>query len=149
MRLGPKLKPKWVRWSSSMDALPHSQFLPQIDQDSLGQIAAATAAVRHLSSIWDGDPLQTARISIEDVRAALSKIMQARALLERVLRDPTPALAHAVTEYRAALAELKSHLPRFEGWLLAERGRLAVRRSHAVSVTSWIEANGQTRWAGS
>jgi hypothetical protein len=145
MRLGPKSKPKRVRWSSSMDALPHSQFLPQIDQNSLGQIAAATAAARHVLSIWDGDRLQTVRISIEDLRAALSQITEGRALLEHVLRDPTPALAHAVSEYRAALAELKPHLPRLEGWLLAERGRLVMRRSHAVSVTNWTEANGKTR----
>ena len=96
-------------------------------------------------SIWDGDPLQTVRISIEDLRAALSQITERRALLEHVLRDPTPALAHAVSEYRAALAELKPHLPRFGGCLLAERGRLVMRRSHAVSVTNWTEANGKTR----
>jgi hypothetical protein len=134
-----------VHWSSSLDSLPHSQLLPQIDQDSLGQIAAATAAVRHVLSIWDGDRLQTVRISIEDLRAALSKIMEARAVVEHVLRNPAPALANAVSEYRAALAELKPHLRALEGWLLAERGRLVVRRSHAVSVTNWIEANGQIR----
>jgi hypothetical protein len=145
MRLGPKSKPKPVRWSSSMDALPHSQFLPQIDQNSLDEIAAATTAVRHVLSIWGGNPLQTVRISIEDLRAAFSHIIEGRALLEHALPDPTPAFAHAVSEYRAALAELKPHLPGFEGWLLAERGRLVVRRSHAVSVTNWIETNVQTR----
>jgi len=129
-----------------MDGRSPHQPLPDVDSSILtSQLDAATAAAQRVLSIWNGNPLETVRIGIEDLRAAFVQIMRARAALELIPQNPPPALADARSRYHSVLEQLKPHLPRFEGWLLAERGRLDARRGHASSVHRWVEANRRTR----
>jgi hypothetical protein len=51
----------------------------------------------------------------------------------------------AFAEYRLLLREFKSRLPQLQGWLLAERARLAQRGAHSAAVEDWMQAHGQTR----
>jgi len=70
--------------------------------------------------------------------------MRTQKLIEHC-KFETPELVTALAEYQKILREFRSQLPRYYGWLLAERGRLASRESHSAAVGNWIETNRQTR----
>jgi hypothetical protein len=53
-------------------------------------------------------------------------------------------MARALSHYKSLLRQFKEDLPRLHGWLLAERARLATRRSHSASVESWVRASRET-----
>lgn len=113
-----------------------------VDHESLiSQLIAATAAARRVASIWDGVG-QTVRIGFQELGAAFEEVIRAQETLAKIPESPPPPLSKVVAEYRAALGELKPHLPRFEGWLLAERARLGERREHAMAVSNWAETCG-------
>src|SRR5438105_13623598 len=107
-----------------MDGPAPDQPLPDVDSSILTtQLDAATAAAQRVLSIWNGNPLETVRISIEDLRAAFVQIMRARATLELIPQNPPPALADARSQYHSALEQMRPHLPRAAGWLLPQRAR--------------------------
>jgi hypothetical protein len=129
-----------------MDGRSPHQPLSDVDSSILTtQLYAATAAAQRVLSIWNCNSLVTVRISIEDLRTAFVQIMRARTALEAIPQNPSPALADARSQYVSVLEQLRPHLPRFEGWLLAERGRLDARCGHASSVHRWAEANRRIR----
>ena len=116
-----------------------------VDHESLiSQLIAATAAARRVASIWDGVG-QTVRIGFQELGAAFEEVIRAQETLAKIPESPPAPLSKVVAEYRAALGELKPHLPRFEGWLLAEHARLERRQTHAAAVSNWSEAHDQTR----
>ena|SRR5947207_15034539 len=129
-----------------MDGPSPHQPLSDVDSSILtSQLDAATAAAQRVLSIWNDNSLDTVRISIEDLRTAFVQIMRARTALEAIPQNPSPALADARSQYVSVLEQLRPHLPRFEGWLLAERGRLDDRQAHTTSVEHWMECQHQTR----
>ena len=111
----------------------------------LSRVISATIAARRVLSIFEPEASQRVRIGFEELGAAFEEITCARATLEKVPQDPPETLSKALAEYRAALEELRPHLPRFEGWLSVERARLADRRTHAAAVSEWVDATRKTR----
>ena len=115
--------------------------ISQLEQERLiSRLISATIAVRRVLSIFEPEPSQRVRIGFEELGAAFEEITCARATLAKVPADPPEPLGKAVEEYRAALEELRPHLPRFEGWLSVERARLGNRQEHASAFSNWAEA---------
>jgi len=114
---------------------------------SAQQIASAAAALRRaLASLEPG------------VQISLDLIDSAFAAVRNVSETPRSRQARyslsgadigdfdrAMAEYRSALREWEQQLPRVQGWLLAEKARLASRREHAQSVSTWLETHRQTK----
>lgn len=82
-------------------------------------------------------------ISLSALTLAFSEIAQVQKVIQTA-NTVGPEQAPALAEYQYLLREFKSNLPRFQGWLLAERARLARRGSHSTAVESWVETNLQT-----
>jgi hypothetical protein len=117
-----------------------------LDQGILmSRLVAATAAARRILAIFEEEARQSVGIGIAEFAAAFEKITSALAALDNVPQDSPQSLREVVAEYRAALERLMSHLPSFEGRLLAERARLERRQTHAASVSNWSETHEQTR----
>jgi hypothetical protein len=118
----------------------------QSDPEALiSQLMAATAAARRVLSIWDEGHHRSVRIGFEELGAAFEEIMRARVTVARIPRDPPAEVSQIFAQYQSALEQLKPHLPRFEGWLLAERARLENRQSHASAASNWAETQAKTR----
>jgi hypothetical protein len=120
----------------------------------MAQLSTAAAALRSMLYGSDIAPRDTANtslpISLSALTLAFTEIAQAQKILQNG-NIRTPEVAAALAEYQHLLGEFKSNLPRFQGWLLAERARLARRSSHSAAVESWVETNRQTRnpnWPG-
>lgn len=141
MEPGQRSKPEAQLFGSSMDAATS-----ELEQERLiSRLISATIAARRVLSIFEPEASQRVRIGFEELGAAFEEITCARATLEKVPADSPDPLSKAVAEYRAALEQLRPHLPRFEGWLSVERARLADRRTHAASVSEWADATLKTR----
>ena len=114
----------------------------------MAQLSTATAALRSVlygSGVVSGATADTSLpISVSALTLAFGEIAQAQKVLQ-IGNTTVPEVAAALAEYQHLLREFKSNLPRFQGWLLAERARLARRGSHSAAVESWAETNRQTR----
>ena len=111
----------------------------------LSSAAAALRSVLYGSGAAPGGIANTSLpISLSALSLAFTEIAQAQKLLQNG-NIRAPEVASVVAEYQHLLREFKSNLPRFQGWLLAERARLARRSSHSAAVVSWAETNQQTR----
>lgn len=84
-------------------------------------------------------------ISTAELRAAFREITRIRGIIPLAPSEGSPEIAAAVKEYQRLLARFRAELPRIHGWLLAERARLANRRSHSAAVASWMRTRRQTR----
>lgn len=76
---------------------------------------------------------------------AFAEIIRTQKLLVDSGQEASAELRDALSEYQQLLQEFKSNFPQIRGWLLAERTRLASRRSHSSAVESWVRASQQTR----
>ncbi len=83
--------------------------------------------------------------AFRDLGRAFSEIVRMQEFLSQLSTGQSKDLEDAAAEYRKALEQFKSKLPRIKGWLIVERGRLAGRQAHSASVQGWINAHGQTR----
>ena len=114
----------------------------------IAQLSTATAALRSVlygSDVISRDTADTSLpISLSTLTRALTEITRTREVLSPG-NISVPEIAAALAEYQRLLHEFKLNLPRFQGWLLAERARLANRGSHSAAVESWVETNRQTR----
>jgi hypothetical protein len=124
------------------------------DTPILTRISAATAALRSVlygSATASPAAVDTSLpISLSALALAFAAIARARDVLHAGTITE-PELMAAIAEYQRLLREFKSNLPRFQGWLLAQRAHLARRGSHSAAFESWIETNWQTRkanWPG-
>jgi len=120
----------------------------------MAQLSTAAAALRSVLYGSDialrGTANTSLPISLSAMNLAFTEIAQAQKILQNG-NIGAPEVAAALAEYQHLLREFKSNLPRFQGWLLAERARLARRGSHSAAVESWVETNRQTRkpnWPG-
>jgi hypothetical protein len=84
-------------------------------------------------------------ISASDLRLAFAELTRARKILGDAKRNVSPKITTLVADYLGVLRRFKKNLPQIQGWLLAERARLAGKRSHSAAVESWLRANQQTR----
>jgi hypothetical protein len=84
-------------------------------------------------------------ITLSQLSVAFEEVARMRKLLEPSRPHACPELIVTLSEYQQILRQFKLNLPRLRGWLLAERERLARRRSHSSSVESWIRASQQIR----
>lgn len=129
-----------------MENLSTASQLDQAHSDDLTrQLGSMTTALQRVLAAWRNDSFHATHMGIEDVRLAFARIVEARTLIQGIPLNPPAALADALSEYRTVLEELKHHLPRFNGWLLAERARLRAQCSHTTAVHGWIETNRKTR----
>ena len=114
----------------------------------MAQLSTAAAALRSVlygSGAVSRPTADTSLpISLSALTVAFTEIAQAQKILQNG-NIRVPEVAAALAEYQHLLGEFKSNLPRFQGWLLAERARLASRRSHSAAVESWSQTNRQTR----
>lgn len=114
----------------------------------MAQLSTAAAALRFVlygSGAVSRPTADTSLpISLSALTVAFTEIAQAQKILQNG-NIRVPEVAAALAEYQSLLREFKSNLPRFQGWLLAERARLAGRGSHAAAVENWVETNRQTR----
>lgn len=115
---------------------------------AIAQLSSATAALR--SVLYGSATASRAAVdtSLPIRLSALTLAFDQVAKTRKVLKPGNtarPELAPALAEYQHLLREFKSNLPRFQGWLLAERARLGNRSSHSAAVDSWMETNRQTR----
>lgn len=83
-------------------------------------------------------------IRLSALTLAFDQVVKTRKVL-KPCNTAGAELAPALAEYQRLLREFKSNLPRFQGWLLAERARLGSLSSHSAAVDSWMETNRQTR----
>lgn len=120
----------------------------------MAQLSTAAAALRFVLYGSDIAPRGTANTSLPISLSAMNLAFTEIAQAQKILQNGTiraPEVAAALAEYQHLLREFKSNLPRFQGWLLAERARLARRGSHSAAVESWVETDRQTRkpnWPG-
>ena len=125
---------------------PHGgdELLTQLSQAiaAVRQVASRGSPPSHFSSRSECD-LPT--VSLRDLAAAFAKVAQLQSALEDSEPEISPEIAPALSHYKSLLSQFKEDLPRIQGWLLAERARLATRRSHAASVERWVRAAQQTR----
>jgi glyceraldehyde-3-phosphate dehydrogenase/erythrose-4-phosphate dehydrogenase len=85
-------------------------------------------------------------ISVFNLSTAFREVAKIREVLPHAESDNSTEVAAALKEYKYLLQQFRADLPRIQGWLLAERARLAGRRSHSTTVESWMRATRQTRW---
>lgn len=110
------------------------------------EIASATEKLRRaVDSLGPGGQITVQLIS--SAFAAVRRISELRRGGDMGLRvtHSSPEFNHATAEYQAVLKQWNGLLPRVHGWLLVEKARLEVQRSHAALVRTWLEANQQTR----
>lgn len=119
-----------------------------ISRQIMGQLSTATAALRSVlcgsGAVSGATTDASLPISLSALTLAFGEIERAQKVLQPG-NVAGPELAAALAAYQHLLREFKSNLPRFQGWLLAERARLARRGSHAAAVERWVETNRQTR----
>ncbi|HZQ17379.1 MAG TPA: hypothetical protein VFA90_01560 [Terriglobales bacterium] len=124
----------------------------QVADELFRQISQAIAALRqvvpqvsmaHNSS--SPTKCDVPAVSLHDLAAAFARIVQMGNILSNTHSDVSAEIARALSHYKRLLWQFKVNLPRIQGWLLAERARLAARRSHSASVESWVRATQQTR----
>jgi len=108
------------------------------------QLASATAAMRRVLASCTSEET-THPIGLREVNAAFTQVKHIRELLENTPEDSSAELETAFSDYRRTLLQLRSHMLRLQGWLLAERARLGNRRDHSASVETWLETHGRTR----
>ncbi|HEX3741839.1 MAG TPA: hypothetical protein VHV29_19225 [Terriglobales bacterium] len=130
--------------SSAADVLPERIAIS-------GHIAQLSTAAAALSSVLHPRSVAVHTAANSSLPISLSALTMAFAEVARtqkVLQAGTialPEVAAALIEYQQLLREFKSNLPRFQGWLLAERARLAMRGAHSTAVESWVKTDRQTR----
>lgn len=107
------------------------------------QLSVAAAAIRKALAGFNGGSGTAAQL--DDVTRAFAEVLRMAATRLASPQASDPEVAQALDEYHSALREWLRHLPRVQGWLLAERARLELRQNHAESVRTWLDAQGQTR----
>lgn len=123
----------------------HDQIISQLAKVSkairevLPDTMRAQAGLNSEHDMDNDGPLNASRLG-----NAFEEILGTRSLIENY-KFNTPELAKALSDYQDLLRKFKSQLPRFQGWLLAERARLSTRRSHSAAVENWVETHRQTR----
>ncbi|HUK49121.1 MAG TPA: hypothetical protein VLW06_16075 [Terriglobales bacterium] len=127
---------------------------PTSTEQLTAQMARASAALRKVLPENGGhspDPPAAGRtranqppVNLSTLSDAFTEVMRTRKLIEHC-KFETPELVTALAEYQILLRHFRSQLPRYYGWLLAERARLANRESHSAAVGNWLETNRQTR----
>ncbi len=125
--------------------LPANRTAPS--SQAITQLSTAAAALRSVLYGRGTVSGATADASLPITLSALTLAFTEVTRTQRVLatgNTTLPEVAAAVTEYQQLLREFKSNLPRFQGWLLAERARLAMRGAHSTLVESWAKTNRQT-----
>jgi hypothetical protein len=85
-------------------------------------------------------------VNVSDLVTTFAAIAHMQNILARAESSGSAEVAEALHEYRRLLKEFRANLPRIQGWLLAERAKLASRRSHCAAVESWLRTGRQTRW---
>jgi hypothetical protein len=124
-----------------------SQLLDQLSQAraALCHFMRATQA-GHATNTGRDQPaaLQLSGVHVRDLRVVFDAVARANEMLSVSATDSQETAA-AISEYRQVLRQFRSILPQLRGWLLAERGRLGCRRSHAASFEDWVKTNRQTR----
>lgn len=84
-------------------------------------------------------------VNFSEVKAAFAEVVRTQTVLAPVKFEDLPEIRAVFPEYRQLLQQFKNEMPRFRGWLLAERVRLINRRTHSAKVGGWIMTNRQTR----
>ena len=116
--------------------------------------ARASLALGRALRSWESitkislDRLECRRSQLEtlhDLRSAFSEISSMCEFLRHFPEDVSAGGEQAPAEYRQALEQFRSKLPRIQGWLCVERSRLAGRQAHSNTVGEWIKATRQTR----
>ena len=114
----------------------------------LAQLSTAAAALR--SVLYPGGiAAQSAAntslpISLSALTLAFTEVARTRKFLQ-ASDISLPEISAALAEYQQLLREFKSNLPRFQGWLLSQRARLAMRGAHSNAVENWVKTDRQTR----
>lgn len=114
----------------------------------MAQLSSAAAALRFVlygnCAVTNPAADKSLPISLSALTLAFTDVARTQKIL-RAGNTTLPEAAAALAEYQQLLREFKSNLPRFQGWLLAERARLAMRGSHSTAVESWVKTDRQTR----
>lgn len=129
---------------------PAAQPAP-LGDEFFRQISKAIAALRQVVPqdclTYDGSSFRKCdvpAVNLRDLAAAFAGIAQMGNISSNT-PEVSAEIARALSHYKHLLGQFKANLPRMQGWLLAERARLAARRSHSASVESWVRATQQTR----
>lgn len=125
------------------------------DDELLTHLSQGIAALRLITSYKPSvqkanlltESKATPAVNIHDLTAAFTRVAQIESALANSGAEISPEIARALSNYKSLLRRFQEDLPRIHGWLLAERARLAARRSHSASVESWVRATQQTRRA--
>lgn len=106
------------------------------------QVVSRTSLPSHGSNRCECDLLP---VNLRDLAAAFAEVAQLQSTLPNSGAEISPEIVPTLSHYKSLLSQFKEDMPRIHGWLLAERARLATRRSHSASVERWVRAAQQTR----
>jgi hypothetical protein len=121
-----------------MNSAEQTSLETSVGAELVVQLSRASAA---LQGVLSG---REQAIDLTQLTRAFAEVQGTRTLLESS-SPKGQEFATALAGYQLLLRQFKAELPRLHGWLLAERGRLAGRRSHSSGVENWLESNRQTR----
>jgi hypothetical protein len=124
-----------------------AEKLAQISQaiDALRRILPQEISPPNARSSSGKNKHEGAAVTMRDLAAAFSEITRMKEILANEASEVSSEFAAALSHYKCLLNQFKAELPRVQGWLLAERARLASKRSHSEAVGNWARTTRQIR----